>query len=70
MHCHCSPELVSGEAISVCVLSPVWGVGRLRLSFLGFAEPHLGKCDDLRLFCIHTNLVLSGTVEQERNQRI
>jgi hypothetical protein len=29
---------------------PFWGVGRLRLSFLGFAEPHLGKCNDLRLF--------------------
>jgi hypothetical protein len=27
-------------------------VGRLRLSFLGFAEPRFGKCNDLRLFCI------------------
>ena len=28
---------------------PLWGVGRLRLSFLGFAEPRLDKCNDLRL---------------------
>ena len=42
---------------------PFWGVGRLRLSFLGFAEPHLGKCNDLRLFCILTKFgeVLCGT---------
>jgi hypothetical protein len=30
---------------------PVWGVGRLRLSVRGSLEPHLGKCNDLRLFC-------------------
>ena len=29
---------------------PFGGVGRLRLSFLGFAEPHLGKCNDSRPF--------------------
>ena len=33
---------------------PFWGVGRLRLSVIGFAEPQGGKCNDLRLFCIHT----------------
>jgi hypothetical protein len=31
---------------------PFWGVGRLRLSFLGFAEPRLDKCNDLRLFFV------------------
>lgn len=35
---------------------PVWGVGRLRLSFLGFAEPRLDKCNDLRLFLFPQNL--------------
>ena len=34
---------------------PFRGVGRLRLSFIGIAEPHLDKCIDSRLFCIHTN---------------
>ena len=29
---------------------PFRGVGRLRLSFLGNAEPRLDKCNDLRLF--------------------
>jgi len=33
---------------------PFWGVGRLRLSVIGFAEPQGGKCNDLRLFCILT----------------
>ncbi len=33
---------------------PFWGVGRLRLSVIGFAEPRLDKCNDSRLFCIHT----------------
>ena len=32
---------------------PFRGVGRLRLSFIGIAEPHLDKCIDSRLFCIH-----------------
>jgi hypothetical protein len=31
---------------------PFWGVGRLRLSSKGIREPQLGKCNDLRLFCI------------------
>jgi hypothetical protein len=31
---------------------PVWGVGRLRLSFRGSREPRMDKCNDLRLFCI------------------
>ena len=35
---------------------PVWGVGRLRLSFLGIAEPQCGKRSDLRLFlCLYKN---------------
>jgi len=38
---------------------PVWGVGRLCLSFLGNAEPRLEKRNDLRLFCILTKF---GTV--------
>lgn len=38
---------------------PIWGVGRLCLSFLGNAEPRLEKRNDLRLFCIHTKF---GTV--------
>ena len=29
---------------------PFRGVGRLRLSFIGIAEPHLDKCIDSRLF--------------------
>ena len=29
-------------------------MGRLRLSVIGFAEPQGGKCNDSRLFCIHT----------------
>jgi hypothetical protein len=33
---------------------PVWGVGRLRLSVTGIAEPQNDKCNDSRLFCIHT----------------
>ena len=33
---------------------PFWGVGRLRLSLKGCREPHTDKCNDLRLFCIHT----------------
>ena len=33
---------------------PVWGVGRLCLSFIRHAEPQGGKCNDLRLFlCPH-----------------
>ena len=42
---------------------PVWGVGRLRLSFRGSREPRMDKCNDLRLFCIHTKYgeVLCGT---------
>ena len=35
---------------------PVWGVGRLRLSFIGIAEPHLDKCIDSRLFVFSLNL--------------
>ena len=27
-------------------------MGRLRLSVIGFAEPRLDKCNDLRLFCM------------------
>ncbi|WP_295056717.1 hypothetical protein [uncultured Fibrobacter sp.] len=38
---------------------PIWGVGRLCLSFLGNAEPRLEKRNDLRLFCILTKF---GTV--------
>ena len=40
-----------GEAISIqqCC-RPFRGVGRLRLSLRGSLEPHLGKCNDLRLF--------------------
>ncbi len=30
---------------------PFWGVGRLRLSCTGIAEPQSDKCNDLRLFC-------------------
>ena len=33
---------------------PFWGVGRLRLSCKGFAEPRVDKCIDSRLFCIHS----------------
>ena len=42
---------------------PVWGVGRLCLSSIRHAQPHLGKRNDLRLFCIHTKYgeVLCGT---------
>ena len=29
---------------------PFGGVGRLRLSYKGSREPHLGKCNDLRPF--------------------
>ena len=61
-YCHCVPELVSGEVISVGLLSPIWGVGRLHLSSKGCREPHTDKCDDLRLFCIHTKSVLSSTI--------
>ena len=35
---------------------PVWGVGRLRLSFRGSREPRMDKCNDLRLFCFLQNL--------------
>ena len=31
---------------------PFWGVGRLRLSCKGFAEPQSGRCGDSRLFYI------------------
>ena len=31
---------------------PVWGVGRLYLSFIRHAEPQGGKCNDLRLFFV------------------
>ena len=42
---------------------PFWGVGRLCLSVIRHAQPHLGKCNDLRLFCIHTKFgeVFCGT---------
>ena len=42
---------------------PVWGVGRLCLSSIRHAQPHLGKRNDLRLFCIHPKYgeVLCGT---------
>lgn len=33
---------------------PVWGVGRLRLSFRGSREPRMDKCNDTRLFCFLT----------------
>ena len=29
---------------------PVWGVGRLCLSVIRHAQPHMDKCNDLRLF--------------------
>jgi hypothetical protein len=32
---------------------PFWGVGRLRLSVIGFAEPRLGKLQRSTPFCIH-----------------
>ena len=35
---------------------PFRGVGRLRLSFIGIAEPHLDKCIDSRLFVFSLNL--------------
>ena len=35
---------------------PFRGVGRLRLSFIGIAEPHLDKCIDSRLSCIFKEL--------------
>ena len=38
---------------------PVWGVGRLCLSSIRHAQPHLGKRNDLRLFCILTKF---GTI--------
>ena len=34
---------------------PLGGVGRLRLSFLGIAQPRFGKCNDSRLFCLLRN---------------
>ena len=33
---------------------PFWGVGRLRLSVTGIAEPQNDKRNDSRLFCIQT----------------
>ena len=36
---------------------PFRGVGRLRLSFLGNAEPHVNKCNDSRLFVFSQNLL-------------
>ena len=34
---------------------PLWGVGRLRLSYKGCREPRFDKRDDSRLFCILKN---------------
>ena len=39
------------------------GVGRLRISCIGIRDPRLGKCNDLRPFCIiskSTKLLLAG----------
>ena len=35
---------------------PFWGVGRLCLSVIRHAQPHMDKCNDLRLFCILTKI--------------
>ena len=45
---------------------PFWGVGRLRLSCIGIREPRLGKCNDLRLFCILTKFGM--TLLQSRGE--
>ena len=34
---------------------PVWGVGRLCLSVIRHAQPHMDKCNDSRLFCFQKN---------------
>ena len=44
---------------------PFRGVGRLRLSFIGIAEPHLDKCIDSRLSCI---FIKFGEVFAERGE--
>ena len=48
---------------------PLWGVGRLCLSLRGSREPRLGKCNDSRLFCIHTKSV-QITLGQGKNSRL
>lgn len=40
--------------LNLAVLSPFRGVGRLCLSVIRHAQPHMDKCNDLRLSCIHT----------------
>ena len=49
---------------------PFWGVGRLRLSSIRHAQPHVDKCIDSRLFCIHTNLgkVFFAELEYTQNK--
>ena len=47
-------------------LLPVWGVGRLRLSCTGIAEPQSDKCNGLRLFCFHTE----GTFFVEQSETL
>ena len=47
---------------------PFWGVGRLRLSVTGIAEPQNDKRNDSRLFCIYTKFGKSLCIRGERHR--
>jgi hypothetical protein len=49
---------------------PFWGVGRLRLSSKGIREPQLGKCNDLRLFCILAKFGMNFSLNRADSRKI